>query len=95
MWQQNVQAGKRQSLDRWLHTLFPEPGASPNASFWTLHRHDELVRRWASVVGTANITAVVVEEGDHAYVLRAFESLLGLRPGTLVLERDLANRSLT
>jgi hypothetical protein len=95
MWQQNVQAGKRQSLDRWLHTLFPEPGASPNASFWTLHRHDELVRRWASVVGTANITAVVVDEGDHAYVLRAFESLLGLRPGTLVLERDLANRSLT
>ncbi len=95
MWQQNVQAGKRQSLDRWLHTLFPEPGESPNASFWTLHRHDELVRRWASVVGTANITAVVVEEGDHAFVLRAFESLLGLRPGTLVLERDLANRSLT
>ena len=70
MWQQNVQAGKRQSLDRWLRTLFPEPGEAPNASFWTLHRHDELVRRWASVVGTANVTAIVVEERDHAYVLR-------------------------
>ena len=95
MWQQNVQAGKRQSLDRWLHTLFPDPGQAPNASFWTLHRHDELVRRWASVVGAANVTAIVVDDRDHAYVLRAFEALLGLRPGTLVLERDLANRSLT
>ena len=51
MWQQNVQAGKRQSLDRWLRTLFPEPGEAPNASFWTLHRHDELVRRWAPSAG--------------------------------------------
>ncbi len=84
MWQQNVQAGKRQSLDRWLRTLFPEPGEAPNASFWTLHRHDELVRRWAAVAGTANVTAIVVDDQDHGYVLRVFESLLGLRAGTLV-----------
>ena len=41
------------------------------------------------------MTAIVVDDRDHAYVLRVFESLLGLRAGTLVLERDLANRSLT
>ena len=84
MWQQNVQAGQRGSLDRWLHLLFPEPPEASGANFWTLHRHDELVARWAEVVGIGpRVTAVVVDDRDHAFVLRAFERLLGLRAGTL------------
>ena len=95
MWQQNVQAGQRGSLDRWLHQLFPDaPGAS-DANFWMLHRHHELVDRWAGVVGIERVTAVVVDDRDHAFVLRAFERLLGLRAGTLELVQDRTNRSLT
>ncbi len=95
MWQQNVQAGQRGSLDRWLHQLFPDaPGAS-DANFWMLHRHHELVDRWAEVVGIERVTAVVVDDRDHAFVLRAFERLLGLRAGTLELVQDRTNRSLT
>ena len=45
--------------------------------------------------GSENVTAVVVDDLDHAYVLRAFERLLGLEPETLGLQPDLANRSLT
>ena len=41
MWQQNVQAGQRESLDRWLHRLFPEPPATSSSRFWKLHRHDD------------------------------------------------------
>ena len=95
MWQQNVQAGHHRSMERWLRGLFPDPPDTPNAAFWALHRHDELIGRWASAVGTANVTAIVVDDNDHAFILRAFEQLLGLRRDTLVLERDLTNRSLT
>jgi hypothetical protein len=95
MWQQNVQAGQRGSLDRWLHLLFPEPPAASGANFWTLHRHHELIARWAEVVGMDRVAAVVVDDRDHAFVLRAFERLLGLRAGTLELVQDRTNRSLT
>ena len=95
MWQQNVQAGQRGSLDRWLHLLFPEPPEASSSNFWSLHRHDALIARWADVVGMDRLTAVVVDDRDHAFVLRAFERLLGLRAGTLELVQDRTNRSLT
>jgi hypothetical protein len=95
MWQQNVQAGTVTSFERWLEGLFPEPPRAPNAAFWTLHRHDALIERWVAVVGADHVTAIVVDDRDHALVLRVFERLLGLRDGTLELESDLSNRSLT
>ncbi len=94
-WQQNVQAGVTQSYDTWLGQVFGDrPGRSRDA-FWQLHRHDELIERWAAVLGTERMTAVVVDETDHGMLLRVFEGLLGLSTGTLVAERDLSNRSLT
>jgi len=64
-------------------------------TFWQRHHHDELIARWAAIVGTERVTGIVVDERDHGMVLRAFESLTGLRPGTLAVQDDLANRSLT
>ena len=93
-WQQNVQAGSLASFESWLDGLFNQPDGK-GAPFWTLHRHDRLIARWAEVVGPKNVTAVVVDDRDHGVVLRAFEQLLGLREGTLVEVPALANRSLT
>ena len=94
-WQQNVQAGSVVSYDAWLQRLFdPVPGRE-NRSFWHRQRHDQLIARWAEVVGPENVTVVVLDEHDHGMVLRTFERLVGLREGTLVAEPDLANRSLT
>ena len=94
-WQQNVQAGVTQTYETWLGQVFGDkPGRSRDA-FWQLHRHDQLIERWAAVLGTERLTAVVVDETDHGMLLRVFEGLLGLRGGTLVAERDLSNRSLT
>jgi hypothetical protein len=95
MWQQNVQAGRTAPFERWLRGLFPEPDGKANAAFWTLHRHDALVERWADVVGAERVTVVVLDDADRAFVLRVFERLLGLRPGTLALDRDRSNRSFT
>ena len=71
-----------------------QPGGARDA-FWQLHRHDQLIERWAAVLGPERVTAVVVDEKDHAMLLRVFEGLLGLREGTLMVERDLSNRSIT
>ena len=94
-WQQNVQAGRTTSFDDWLDALFNRPDGKRGAAIWHRHRHDRLIARWAEVVGVDRVTVVVVDDRDHAQVLRAFEALLGLRPGTLELQASLANRSLT
>jgi hypothetical protein len=94
-WQQAVQNGLRQSYDPWLESVFDEPDSSQAASFWLRHRHDELIGRWAEIVGTENMTVVALDGGDHTLVLRVFEQLVGLRPGTLPSIDDATNRSLT
>jgi hypothetical protein len=94
-WQQNVQAGMVLAYEDWLHEVLDARPGRPGRNFWYLHRHDELVDRWAAVIGADRVTAVVVDEQDHAMLLRTFEGMLGLRDGTLVPVRDLANRSLT
>ena len=95
-WQQNVQTGQTASYEAWLHELFdPRAEGERQAGWWHRHRHDRLVARWAGVVGPERTTVVVVDDRDHGQVLRAFEGLLILRAGTLELQHDLANRSLT
>jgi hypothetical protein len=94
-WQQNVQAGMTQAYEAWLGQVFGDRPGRARDDFWQLHRHDQLIERWAAVLGTERVTAVVVDEKDHAMLLRVFEGFLGLREGTLVSERNLSNRSLT
>jgi hypothetical protein len=94
-WQQFVQDGSRAAFDRWLERVLRDGHDAPDRTFWMRHRHDQLIRRWADVVGTDRVTAVVIDEHDHEMVLRVFEHLLGLEPRTLRAEDNLSNRSLT
>jgi hypothetical protein len=94
-WQQYVQSGLRMDFDPWLDAMFNKPPGAFMATFWRRHRHDELIARWMRVVGPDRLTVIVVDESDHDRLLRQFEGLLGLRVGTLVAHRDLANRSMT
>lgn len=94
-WQQYVQSGMRRSFNSWLHEMFVAETSTVTPTFWRRHRHDELVARWAQVVGTENVTVVVVDDRDHNMLMRTFEQFTGLREGTLVAERDVANRSLS
>jgi hypothetical protein len=94
-WQQYVRGGFRTSYDAWLDNVLRRPDVRMTPSFWRRHRHDELVARWAAVVGAERMTAIALDERDHDFVLRVFEQLLGLRDGTLRAVPDLANRSLT
>jgi len=94
-WQQYVQSGLRTDFATWLDAMLNRPPGKVTPTFWRRHRHDELVARWAEVVGPERVTVIAMDEGDHDQVLRLFEQLLGLRTGTLVAERDVANRSMT
>jgi len=94
-WQQFVQGGVTIPYEQWLRTIFDEPTSGTGKRFWHRHRHDELIRRWAAVVGFDRLVAVVVDDRDHAAVLRVFEGLTGLADQTLELVPDRSNRSLT
>ncbi len=93
-WAQYVADGMGASFDRWLESMLSPGDRRLSPSFWVRHRHDELVDRWATVVGPDRLTVVVVD-AERGAVLRAFERLLGLTIGSLVADPDLANRSLT
>jgi hypothetical protein len=95
MWQQNVQAGTVSTIDAWLRDVLAKTDGEKRHPFWTLQRHDELIDRWAAVLGIERVSAVVVDDRDHDVLLHAFEDLLGLSGGTLVGQSDWLNRSLT
>ena len=94
-WQQYVQSFMRLSYDDWLEAVLSGPPGTVTPTFWRRHRHDELIERWAAVVGPERLSVVVIDEGEHDHVLRVFEELLGLRTGTLVADDDVINRSMT
>lgn len=94
-WQQYVQNGMVLSFDEWLDAMFNRPPGKVTPTFWLRHRHHDLVRRWAAVVGPDRVTAIVADESDRESLLRTFEAFVGLRAGTLVPEAELGNRSLT
>ncbi len=94
-WQQYVQSGARSSYDGFLDAMFNKPVGTHTPSFWLRHRHDQLVERWRDVVGKDRVTVVVLDEEDPDLVLRTFERMTGLRPGTLATRPDFANRSMT
>jgi hypothetical protein len=91
MWQQNVQQGATATIDDWVRGILE----NRSAPFWRLERQDQLLERWAAVVGKDRVTGIVIDEREHGFVMRAFESLLGVPEGILTAERELMNRSLT
>ncbi|HXG27145.1 MAG TPA: hypothetical protein VNL94_09910 [Candidatus Binatia bacterium] len=94
-WQQSVQDGRTHAYESWLDMVFRRPDSSTATAFWHRHRHDQLVERWARIVGRDRMTVIVVDDRDHEAVLRIFERLVGLAEGTLQSGHSRTNRSLT
>lgn len=94
-WQQYVQNGMRTAYGRWLKAMLREADTTTlSPSFWWRHRHDELVARWAKVVGPERIVVLVLDESTPDQLLRDVEAMLSLRAGTLEVPAS-DNRSLT
>lgn len=83
------------SYDEWLRVVLGEPDDSwTYVNFWTLHDLAVQVRRWSAAASPERVTVVVAREGDHTYLPRLFEQLLGLPSGLLSVPRGRTNSSL-
>ncbi|MDQ6524734.1 hypothetical protein RB608_14030 [Nocardioides sp. LHD-245] len=94
-YQQSLQRQSAYGYDAWLRVVLTDVTAPEPREFWTRHRHDELVRRWAERVGPDRVVVVVLDPSDHDFLPHTFERLLGLRPETLAGQDAKENRSLT
>jgi hypothetical protein len=94
-WQQFVQNQNTFGFDEFLQKTLEDPHPAKPPVFWRRHRHDDLVQRWADLVGPDHLTVVALSEGDRDMVLRAFEQITGLKRGTLAPDPTIQNRSMT
>lgn len=94
-WQQYIQNRAVIGYADWLESMFSMPAKPVTPTFWQRHRHDELVRRWADIVGPERVTVIVLDETDPGMLLSSFEGLVAVPHGTLVAHDVTANRSLT
>jgi hypothetical protein len=94
-WQQFVQNQNTFGFEEFLQKTLEDPHPAKPPVFWRRHRHDDLVKRWADLVGPDHLTVVALNEGDRDMVLRAFEQITGLKTGTLQPDPTIQNRSMT
>lgn len=96
-WQQILKSGYEFGYVHWLNNVLGSDQLEPKSEvFWNRHRHDEVVTRWANIVGRERVTVVVVDDNDRESIFRDFENLSGLPAGTLLKNRSASlNRSLT
>ena len=98
-WSQYLKSGLRADFDSWVTGVLADPpqeGLTP--SFARRSDLTGLVTTWLELVGRDRLTVIVLDPADRDLVPHAFESLLGLEPGTLTaseLSGDLSNRSFT
>lgn len=100
-WQEVLRRRGTDSLDAWLRRHFD--AVSPDGTVhttWTrimpeLHRFSlrRVIEEWGPVFGEERLTFVVADPNERTTNLRAFEALMGVPDGTLVLQ-DLDNASL-
>ncbi len=92
IWQQTLKGvASREPFERWLKRALT-PGTEANTKLMVTYNQAGLVERWSSVVGLENVTVVVLDSADHAFLGRAFEELFGL-PDGLLAEVDSPQRA--
>lgn len=95
-WQQILKSGYETPYATWLDRTLNVPVVEPKpGTFWNRHRHDEVVLRWAALVGPERVTVVVVDDAHREDIYWHFEDLLGLPRNTLLDHRVASNRSMT
>lgn len=98
-WQQLIKSGRDPGgIDEWVHETIE--GARQGEARFLHFDHGRLIERWAEILGSENVTVVVISRHHPEAVFEAFEQLLSLPDGLLgrpqgAEERRHSNRSLT
>jgi hypothetical protein len=96
VWQQTLKLGRRSSFDQWLDKVYLGPPQDNPRSFWSRYDYGSAVQRWSEWVGREQVSVVVLDDEDHSWQPRVFESLLDLPPGIVTgVAPTRSNRSLT
>lgn len=83
-WQQYVKGGASLPYDVWLVEMMKGPGRTElTPFFWSRNDHGHLVERWAAAVGAERVAVVVADRFRRRHLSDTFETIIGLRPGTL------------
>jgi hypothetical protein len=90
-WQQIVSSGIHETpYGPWLDEIL----SRERMGFWRRQSYGAATQRWVEHFGADRVTAVVVDETDHDWLLRVMERLVGLPVGLLTASADADNRSL-
>lgn len=96
IYQQFLKYGADIDYESWLHSVLDEPGESKvQPTFWKRHSHDEVIGRWANLIGAENVKLLIVNEERPDFLFEEFNKLLNLPLGTLTRQETGSNRSLT
>ncbi len=95
LWTQSItDDAQTETFGEWISRFYGADGTQPlPARYQRAYDHGQLVSRWAGLVGSGNLTVVVVDESEPRLLTSTFEDLLGLPAETL--DWRLSNRSLT
>jgi hypothetical protein len=95
-WQQTLKLGRHSTFDEWLQKVYlGAPTANPRG-FWGRYDYGGAVRRWSDWVGHDQVSVIVLDDQDHSWQPRVFESLLDLPAGVIDgVSPGRSNRSLT
>lgn len=90
LWAQSVRDdAQTEPYDHWLDRFFgKDPDHPISERFQRAYDQGRLVERWAGLVGPDNVTVIIVDKSDPGLLTGAFESMLGLPPGTLDWRRS-------
>jgi hypothetical protein len=95
-YQQYLKYGIKADYDKWLHSIFDEPGvAKLTPTFWKRHLHAQVVERWCDAFGAESVTVIVADETRPEFLYEAFNNCLELPEGILKQQPTGTNRSLS
>jgi hypothetical protein len=80
-WARAVEWGSERTYDEWLRAVLDGSADPAWETFWSRHRQDRLVDRWAGAIGRGNVTIVVAD--DRLTVAAAIARLTDLTLGSL------------
>jgi hypothetical protein len=95
-WQQTLKLGRRNTFDQWLEKVYLGSRSANPRAFWSRYDYGSAVRRWSDWVGRDQVSVIVLDDQDHSWLPRVFESLLDLPAGVIEgVAPERSNRSLT
>jgi hypothetical protein len=92
-WQQTLRRRGTEPFDEWLRRVFAAVSVDGTVTKeWSrimpdLHRLSlrRVVEEWGGVFGEERLTFIVPDPSDRGSILRAFEGMLGVPPGSLIV----------